>query len=230
MNTQTTERPSSTSSAADDMVVYKSVSKAAVFSLCFAVLSVGALFPEFWLLLLLPLSGMICGLLALRNIKQYPEELSGKKLAKMGFAVCCTTFVLGLTINLTDYYTEVPDGFERVAFYELQPDSSKPYQLVSDKALQLNGKKVFIKGYPHASVSSSGQVHEFMMVPDMKQCCFGGPPKLIDRIDVSLIGGKSIRWAPRKFELAGVLYVDPRPKPNDGTQGGYFVLEADYVK
>lgn len=229
MNTETSTL--STSEADDDtLMAYRAVSKAAVFSICFSILSITALFPEFWLLLLLPIGGVISGFLAIRNVRRYPEELTGARAGLIGVVASSVLFVAGLISNVVDYYTEVPDGFERVSFYQLQPDTTKPQQLVSDLAVELNGKKVFIKGYPHSGVSGSGPVKNFLLVPDMKQCCFGGQPKLMDMIEVNLLGDKTISWSPRKFELAGVLKVDPRPKPNDGSQGGYFQLEAEYVK
>ena len=93
----------------------------------------------------------------------------------------------------------MPDGYIRTGFWELQPDPDRPELPVSPKSLELSGKKIFIKGYMHPGVSSSGKVDRFILVPDMGTCCFGGEPKATDMIEVHIA---------RSCQAAGLLAPD----------------------
>src|SRR5437879_13374383 len=69
----------------DDVVSYRSLDKWAIFSICLALLSLaGLLFPG---LLALALVGLVLGLIAIRNIRQYPDELTGLSTAFAGTAL-----------------------------------------------------------------------------------------------------------------------------------------------
>ena len=73
----------------------------------------------------------------------------------------------------------------------MQPDADTPNQIVPPSAQELNGKKVFIKGYVYQPSGRGGQMSglkEFVLVRDKGQCCFGGNPKLTDMILVKLQG------------------------------------------
>ena len=77
----------------------------------------------------------------------------------MGIALCSVFFVAGTSWHTYDYLTEVPEGYVRTGFWELQPDPDRPELPVSPKSLEMKGQKVFIKGYdvndPNAVTSVS---------------------------------------------------------------------------
>ena len=100
-------------SSSDDMV-YQSVSRAAVGSLILAVLGL----MSFLLvgLVILPAVGLLLGINALVSIRRYPEELLGKPFAKIGIALSLLTLVTAPAYHAYVYATEVPPGYERVAF------------------------------------------------------------------------------------------------------------------
>ena len=50
---------------------------------------------------------------------------------------------------------------------------------------ELDGKKVFIKGYMYPSSQMTG-IREFVLCRDNGTCCFGGQPRLTDMIRVKL--------------------------------------------
>jgi hypothetical protein len=106
--------------------------------------------------------------------------------------------------------------------------SEHPQLPVSPKALELNGKKVFIKGYVYPDGRQSN-IKRFVLVPDMGTCCFGGQPKLTDMIEVTLTDPDRIKYSFQKRKLAGELLVDTQLKPVTGLGGVYFQLKAHVV-
>jgi len=104
--------------------------------------------------------------------------------------------------------TEVPPDHIRTGFWELQPDPDRPELPVSPKSLELTGKKVFIKGYIHPGVASSGKVNRFILVPDMGTCCFGGDPKATDMIEVYIPDAANrLAYSRTRIKLAGTFEV-----------------------
>ena len=97
-------------------------------------------------------------------------------------------------------------------------------------AAKLDGKKVFVKGYVHPSVSGQGPVKKFVLVGDMGTCCFGGPPKLAEMIEVTIVCDQAVSYNQMKRRFGGTFRLDPRPKPADGSAGGHYQLHVDYVK
>ncbi len=213
----------------DDLQPYRAISKAAVVSLLLVFASLLALiFPT---LLVLPAIGLMLGLLARRNLRRYPREVTGRIPALLGTLGCGLLLVGGAGYHIAIYLTEVPDGYQRISFDELQFEQPNRPTAVPDLPTQLDGKQVFVKGYVHPGVSDMGQIRRFVLVPDMGTCCFGGQPKLSDMIEVRIVGSSSVRYGTRKRRLAGTFHVrDQVRQVAGGLNGGYYELEADYVK
>ena len=96
-------------------------------------------------------------------------------------------------------------------------------------AIELDGDRVFVKGY----VFPGGQkenLKQFVLVPDMGTCCFGGEPKLTDMIEVTLQEPLRVDFSYRKRKLGGTLKVDSKLKPVSGVNGVYYQLDVDYLK
>ena len=93
----------------------------------------------------------------------------------------------------------------------------------------MNEKKVFVKGYVYPDERRT-KIKQFVLVPDMGSCCFGGQPKLTDMIQVTLRDPQRINFSYRRRKLGGVLRVDTQFKPVSGVNGVYYQLDADYVK
>ena len=207
---------------------YRSVSRAAISSVFLLVLSAtGLVFP---VLLSLALVGAAIGWVGWRNIRRYPDELTGRVMAFLGTVGCLLMLVGGSAMHTYVYLTEVPDGYERISFRDLQFETDRrtaqpqlPYAL--------DGKRVFVKGYVHPGVSSMAAIHRFVLVPDMGTCCFGGQPALSDMIEVTIVDAPGVKYSQRKRKLGGILTVNNRQKPvAGGLQGGYYELNADYVR
>jgi hypothetical protein len=131
--------------------------------------------------------------------------------------------------HATVYATELPPGCQRISFADLQPSKNAPQSPVPPEALDLNGKRVFVKGYVYPD-GQQYNIKQFVLVPDMGTCCFGGQPKLTDMIQVTLRDPLRVEFARRLRRLAGTLTVDVRLKPVSGLHGVYYQLDADYVR
>ncbi len=210
-----------------DPALYRALSRPAVASLVLGVLSLAALlFPT---LLILPAAGVLLAGIAIRSIKRYPDEWSGLTIARLGYALCGLMLVGGIALHATVYAMEVPEGFQRISFYDLQPDDDQPDMPIPSEAVNLDGQKVFIKGYVYPDGQQSN-IKRFVLVPDRGTCCFGGQPKLTDMIEVTLRDPHRIRYSYQLRKLAGTLRVDTRLKPVSGLGGVYYQLDAEYVQ
>ncbi len=207
---------------------YRAISVSAVTTLILGVLSLPALL--FAKLLVLPIAGILIGAYSLFTIRRRRDELLGYNLARIGLAMSVAIFGFGSVANAYAYATEVPDGYTRISFAELQPDPATPQFPIPASALKLDGQPIFIKGYVHPGVDRRRGIKQFILVPDMKTCCFGGQPKLTDMIEVTLKDPNRIDYSFARRKLAGTLRVSPYKKQVAGLDGVYYQLEADYVR
>ncbi len=211
--------------AADDLLQYRALSTLAVISLIVGLLSALALFD--WIWLVLPVCGIVLGLCAWRNVKKRPDELSGLALAKAGVALSAVFLFAGPSRLTFELMNEVPEGYNRISYETLQPDINNPGEKIPEGALALDGKRVFIKGYVFPGSKEYG-IKTFLLVRDQGDCCFGGNPKVTDRVQVTLVDPLRLTFRKRLHGVAGVFHVKPAPAV-DGIGGVYYQLEADYL-
>jgi hypothetical protein len=178
--------------------------------------------------LILPLIGSILGSLGLSNIRKYPAELTGKTAAGLGTILGVALFIGGIACHALIYSTEVPDGYERLSFDVLKAGAQMP-DYPPPTAQEMDGKQVFIKGYIYPGQQRLG-LKEFVLVPDIGTCCFGGSPKQTHMVEVILKKGLTLDYSMTKRRLAGVLRVNPTLQPVADRPGVYYQLMADYAK
>lgn len=215
----TAQRDSATSEEGN-IIAYRAVSKAAVLSLVLGILAVfGIIFLP---LIVLCLAGFVFGLVAIGNLRRYPDELIGRTPAALGVVLSLFILIGGLTVHTVAYMTEVPEGYQRVAFFQLEK---------ADVASELDGELIFVKGYVHPSVQGMGTIRKFVLVPDMKTCCFGGQPKMTDMMEVTLTKDYGVRYDRYLRRLGGTFRINTeKRKTAGGLEAGNFTLEADYLK
>jgi len=223
---QHAENPYQATEAFDAYLQYRTLNRAAVGSVVLFVLGLTGVL--FWQLLILPIAGILLGYSAYRNIKRYPEEYTGLNLARFGMMLCLLLVIGGASFHAFVYATEVPEGYERVSFSELQPEGFVPDW--PKRAKELQGKPIFIKGYMHPGVSGMGRVSQFVLVPDMGTCCFGGQPKVTDMILVHTTPGSRLTYGARVVRLAGKFGIGEQPQEYAGVKNVLYRLEADYSK
>lgn len=175
--------------------------------------------------------GFVLGLTAVFTIRRYPAEYTGLKLAYVAVLASFVALVGGASAATYTHATEVPEGYTRLGFYELQPDPEFPEFPIPPKAMESSGKRVFIKGYMHPGVASSGKVSHFILVPDMGTCCFGGQPKPTDMIEVHIPASKNgVEYSTRTLKLAGTFAVNQYPTDSLGLNNVWYFLEVDQVR
>jgi hypothetical protein len=228
MSSEILEPSAETAVDSEEYQNYRSICAAAVASTALGLASVGAFFA--WALLLLPVLGLVTGIYALRQVRSRADELTGLGLAKFGIYSSIFCFVAGASLLSYEYATEVPPGHDRISYEDLQPDPDRPSQVIPPSALALDGKKVFIKGYVYPS-KKMDNIKSFILCRDQGDCCFGGNPKLTDRIQVTLMRGQRLEYSSRLFKLAGVFHVTQYLTPATGMDGGVvYYLDADMLK
>lgn len=208
---------------------YRAVCRAAVVSVVCFVLAAFGLMPTFVFLLALTIPGIIAAVSAFRSISKFPNEFSGLDLAKFGLAANLLLLVSGVSLHTYIYLTEVPDGYERVPFYKLQQPESRA-DSPTELAFLIDGKPVFLKGYIHPS-SGSGRLKQFILVPDLGTCCFGGQPRSSDMIEVTLTGGQTVKANLSKRKLAGTFTLNQAPmKLTDFENAVFYRMRIDQIK
>ncbi len=210
----------STVKAGDDDFPYRAISRGAIVSLICLVVAALGLIPTFMPLLAVAVIGIIAAALAIRTIRRFPREYSGRGLANFGLIACGTVLVGGIAQHTYIYFTEVPEGYQRVAFYTLQAEQNAA-DLPTPTAIELDGEDIFLKGYIHPT-SGSGMLRNFILVGDLGTCCFGGDPRSSDMIEVTLPGGEAVRAGLTKRKLAGSFQVNRAPVKNSDFENPLF--------
>jgi len=222
------ESPQLSSRPEADYAMYRSLSGMAVTGLVFAVFGLSALLTP-WLTIL-PILGLIFSFRGVRAIARNPHELTGASTAMCGLVLNAVLFVGSAALHSYVYATEVPEGFSRVHFGELQPDANTGGGAlpIPNRAAELHEKDIFIKGYVYPDGRTSGITH-FILVPDMGTCCFGGDPKLTDMIEVKLREPLEVEYSYSRRKLAGRFRVNLQPQGFMGKTAVY-QLDAEYVQ
>ncbi len=211
--------------------VYRALSRSAAVA---AILSVIGLLS--WvspIFLVVPLFALLFALIAYRSIRRYPDELAGLPMAVAALIVAFPTLLGASVYHWLHPPFVVPQGYRAVDFNEIRANSSStelglPFP---PEVAKLDGKKIFITGYVHPGVQSLEDIKTFVLVPDMKTCCFGGQPKLTDMVEVTIVSDQAIQYSYRRRGVGGIFRV--RPNPHAGPGGikvGYYALEADHVQ
>jgi hypothetical protein len=202
---------------------YRAMNPLAVASTIVAVLSIVTTLH--WLLFVVPLTGIALGWVALRQIRKAPEEWTGLRLAQVGLALSAAFWVFGWSWLLLAKTTEVPPGYTRVSYDDLQPDPSKPTELIPQTAVDLQDGKVFVQGYMQSRRQMTG-IKEFILCPASGDCPFCiQSPKRTEMIRVILIGDKEAVYSKHLISIAGRFRIDL----NDPS-GVPYAIEADYMK
>ena len=208
---------------------YRSISKAAVASLIFAILG-GLTFLMAAHFVLLPFLAAVFGLVALGNFRRFPEDLSGLMIGKIGFVAGLILTVSGLVFHVYDYATEVPEGYLRISYGDLRPNikTALPF---SEKAKKYDGNKVFLKGYVRPGAKRT-KLKNFILVGDFGDCCFGGNPKITEVVAIKIIGDETVDHNYSLRKIAGTFRLNQATKQTseDEVPRVYYEIEADQIR
>lgn len=215
-------------STAEGYEHYRALSTSAVASLIIGLLSILAILD--WSLVAIPFIGIPLSIVSLVRVKRHGDELTGAGLARAGLSLSLLFGVIGPGWLTYVYVTEVPDGYDRISYAELQPDETQVDQQVPPSALALEGQRIFIKGYVYPGREKDG-IRKFLLVRDQGECCFGGNPRITDRIFVTLEDPLLLTYATRSFKVGGTFHVEAHSSAIDDAKGGVFYhLKADYLQ
>lgn len=236
-STEVLSRPSDPGA---DEFEYRPLSMAAIASLVFGLVSsltiVAAQTSPAQCLMMcpIPLVGIFLGVTSLSRIRQMPNQLSGKGLAVAGLTLSLVGLIAGVGYASIIYATEVPEGYHRTSFEEMRPDEveRRGNNLIPRDIQQLDGKKVFIKGYMRAdSTPRRHNVNKFLLVRDDESCCFGdlSSVQFFDQILVTTVGKLTTDYSTGIFRTGGTLRINPE---NLGLGVGHpvYELEADHLE
>lgn len=207
----------------DSHVIYRTLSKAAVTSIIFAVLGV----LGFWapLFVLLSFLAVCFGLVGWINVRRLPDELSGGSVAITGLVCGLLIFVGSIGFHSYVYATEVPEGYERLSFYELKP-SSRSKRIFTERAEELDGKKIFMKGYVRPGEKKE-RLSQFVLTGDFGDCCFGGNPKINEVIGVKILTDQTVDYSLRLRSVVGTFRLNRNPKPTSEKDVPQIIYEIE---
>ena len=197
---------------------YRAVAGTAIAAAVTAALSPLAFFDGS--LAVVPAVGIVLGAMAYRTIAQRPDVFIGRPLAIGAIVLSAVSLVAGLITLSRAYAAELPDGYERLNYGLLQPLPGDPSDAVPDTARTMDGRNVLLKGYIYPGKQQTG-ITQFLLVRDQGDCCFGGNPKITDRVLVQLKDPshpKGIDFSSRLTKIAGRFVIRPMGAP--GMDGG----------
>src|SRR5262245_6929501 len=228
-----------------ELAPYRAMSRSAIMSIVLTVLSLPFISMALYSVgdkytdaggvgawgAVLAMAAFLLGLAGLATIRKYPTEYTGSKLAWCGVLGGLLLFVTGSAVTVFAYITEVPDGYASVYFSDLQPDLEHPELPISPKAIELSGKKIFIKGYMHPGVASLGRVKHFILVNDFGTCCFGGQPKPTHMIEIYVPPElQGVAYSTSRLKVTGTFAVATQPSESLGLNGVWYHLQVDQVR
>jgi hypothetical protein len=186
--------------------LYRAISGTAIAAAAVALLS--PLVVLGWSFAAVPVVGLVLAVAALGDIARRPAAVTGRGLALVALAGSGISLVGGLAYLAAVYTAELPEGFARLNYAMLQPLPGDPATAVPDSALEMNGREVLLKGYMYPGSRQRG-IAEFLLCRDQGDCCFGGTPKITDRVLVRLADPKGIDFTQRLVKIAGRFRVEP---------------------
>jgi hypothetical protein len=202
---------------------YRALHPLAVVSTVVAGLSIITMLH--WALAVVPLAGIILGWAAWRQIREAPDEWTGLRLAQIGMIGSAAMWVGCYIILFCATVSEVPPGYQRLSYDDLQPDPSRPTEPIPQTARDLNDAKVFVQGYMQSRRQLTG-IKEFILQPASGECAFCIPsPKLTEKIRVILQGDLETVSTNHLISVAGRFRIDL----NDPS-GIPYAIEANYLK
>jgi hypothetical protein len=182
-----------------------------------------------WFMFAVPVLAVVTGVVALKRIRKSPLELTGRGLAYAGVVLAIVFWVVSIVWNVFDRYYSVPSGYESIAFSELDPEADRPDARVSERAVFLDGRKVFLRGFMYPGKQKTG-LREFLLMDDNGACAFCNPtPKPSRMIRVRLPGDMRIGYTTQLIGIGGKLTVHTDPAESE--MGGLvYQIDADIIR
>jgi hypothetical protein len=98
---------------------------------------------------------------------------------------------------------------------------------VPEQYRALDGQKVLLVGQMYADLSADDMVNSFQLVYSIQKCCFGGPPKVQERVFAQAPGGKKVPVYSALAKVYGILHV--RTKIEGGKVVSLYDMDVEKV-
>jgi hypothetical protein len=213
-------------SLARDADAYRPISGTAIAAAALAAVS-PVIFLG-WSFAVVPIVAAVLAAVAVRDTRRRPEVIGGGGIAWAALVVAMVLLVTGFTTLAINYAAELPAGYARLNYTMLQPLPGDPPTAVPDSARSMSGTDVLLKGYMYPGSQQRG-ITDFLLVRDQGDCCFGGNPKITDRVLVRLTDRSGIEFTPRLVKIAGRFRVEPAGAPELGG-GVLYHLDDAFVR
>jgi len=217
MSTGLFDSPPVAASRADSIAAagdgYRAFSGTAIAAAALALLSPLVILG--WSFAAVPAVGVVLAVVALQDIVRRPEAVTGRGVATVALAASAASLVGGLAYLTSVYLGELPEGFTRLNYAMLQPLAGDPPTAIPDSAREMDGRDVLLKGYMYPGTRQRG-ITEFLLCRDQGDCCFGGQPKITDRVVVRLADAKGIDFTQGLVKIAGRFRIEPAGTPDLG--------------
>ena len=109
-------------------------------------------------------------------------------------------------------------------FDPVQDDNSN----VPEKWRKLDGRKVVLVGEMYAGGSAAPRVERFELVYSIQKCCFGGPPRVQERVFVSAPKNNPVPFYWQPVRVTGILHVNA--KKVDGEVVSVFEMDIERLE
>jgi hypothetical protein len=223
----------------DESIHYRALHTGAIIGLVLGLVSslifiaAGTTLENCLMVTPIPILGIFISLRSLAKIRSESDQYTGKWLAIAGLALSTFFLVGGVGYGFYVYRTEVPEGYQRIAFESFRPTDQQERGgvIVPPEIRELAGKRVFIKGFirPGSAPVRTG-IDKFLLVRDNNQCCFGDLSKVnyFDQMTVQITSSHRVEDTLDILRMGGILEIN---EENLALGPGYpvFSLKADYA-
>ncbi|MCL2117560.1 MAG: DUF3299 domain-containing protein [Planctomycetaceae bacterium] len=199
---------------------YRTIGSLSVATFGFGLLSVLSLFSGF--LLLIPLLGLLFGVLSARKIIAMPTIVGGLRLTVAGMVLSFLFGCAGLGWQYYSYYHVTPPGYTELTFFDF---AAGPSGAVPNEIVELDGQKVFVTGYMAPQKLQDG-IEKFALVRTLTVNIHTGQLEPTDMILVEIKTGEKISYRAKPIRIGGTLRV----QRDYSHQKLPYTIEADIVR
>jgi len=101
---------------------------------------------------------------------------------------------------------------------------------IPERWRKLDGKKVALVGEMYVGMSAAPKVQGFELVYSIQKCCFGGPPRVQERVFVKAPPGKPVPFYWQPVRVVGTLHVDAKRADAQGPVVSVFQMDVDSLE
>jgi hypothetical protein len=100
---------------------------------------------------------------------------------------------------------------------------------IPEKFRALDGKEVALEGFMWAGTSAGDKVNSFQFVYNIAKCCFGGPPKVQERVFAYVPNKNGVDYYSDEVRIIGTLHVGIQ-KDDLGKVAAVYTMDVKHVE